>query len=40
MTVFPEAKHALTLNLKRFRQIDSEYYNSHTDSCTVYVRIV
>jgi len=29
-------KHALTLNLNRFNQIDNEQYNSHTDTCTVY----
>jgi len=40
MTVFSYAKHALTLNQKRFRQIDNEQYNSHTDSCTVYVQIL
>jgi len=35
-----KAKHALALNLKRFRQVDNEQYNSHTDICTVYVRIL
>ena len=30
----------LTLNLKRFKQIDNEHYNSHTDPCTVYIRTV
>jgi len=36
MTVLSQAKHALTVNLNRFRQIDNEQYNSHTDPCTVY----
>jgi len=39
-TVLSYAKHALALNLKRFRQIDNEQYNSHTDPCTVCVRIL
>ena len=33
-------KHALTLNQKRFRQIDNEQYNSHTDPCAAHVRIL
>jgi len=28
------------LNQKRFRQIDNEQHNSHTDPCTGYVRIL
>jgi len=40
MTVLSQAKHALTLNLKIFTQIDNEQYNSHTDPCTGYVRIL
>jgi len=28
------------MNLKSFKQIDNEQYNSHTASCTVYVRIL
>ena len=40
MTVQSYAKNALTLNLKRFKQIDNEQYNSHTDPCTVYIRTV
>ena len=36
MTVLPQAKHALTL--KRFRQIDNEQYDSHTDPWTAYVK--
>jgi len=27
-------------NQKRFRQIDNEQYNFHTDPCTVYVTIL
>ena len=34
------SKHALTLNQKRFRQIDNEQYNSHTDPCAAHVRIL
>jgi len=30
MTVLSYAKHALALNKKRFRQIDNEQHNSHT----------
>jgi len=30
MTVLSYAKHALTLNQKRFRQIDNEQHNYHT----------
>jgi len=33
MTVLSYAKHALALNQKRFRQIDNEQHNSHTDPC-------
>ena len=40
MTVLSYAKHALALNQKRFRQIDNEQHNSHTDPCTGYVRIL
>jgi len=40
MTVQSYGKNALTLNLKRFKQIDNEQYNSHTDPCTVYIRTV
>jgi len=40
MTVQSYAKNALTLNLKRFKQIDSEQHNSHTDPCAVYFRTV
>ena len=40
MTVQSYAKNALTLNLKRFKQIDNEQYNSYTDPCTVYIRTV
>jgi len=40
MTVLSQAKHALTLNLKRFKQIDNEQHNSHTDPCTGYVQIL
>ena len=40
MTVVPYAKHALALNQKRFRQIDNDQDNSHTDPCTVYVSIL
>jgi len=40
MTVLPYAKHAPALNQKRFRQIDNEQHNSHTDPCTGYVRIL
>jgi len=38
MTVLPQAKHAQTP--KRFRQIDNEQYDSHTDPWTAYVRIL
>jgi len=40
MTVLSYAKHAPALNQKRFRQIDNEQHNSHTDPCTGYVRIL
>jgi len=42
MTVLSYAKHAvpLSLNQKRFRQIDNEQHDSHTDPCTGYVRIL
>jgi len=40
MTVLSQAKHALTLNLKSFRQIDNEQYNHHADPCAIYVRIL
>jgi len=40
MTVLSNAKHALHLNQKRFRQIDNEQYDSHTDFCTGYVQIL
>jgi len=40
MTVLLWAKHALIPNLKRFRLIDNEQYNSYTDPCTVQVRIL
>ena len=33
MTVLSYAKHAIPLNQKRFRQIDNEQHNSHTDPC-------
>ena len=38
MTILLKAKHALTLKI--FGQIDNEQYDSHTDPCTVYVRIL
>ena len=40
MTVLSYPKHALTLNQKRFRQIDNEQHNFHTDPCSGYVRIL
>jgi len=40
MTVLSYAKDALTLNQKRFRQIDNEQHNSHADPCTGYVQIL
>jgi len=40
MTVKSYAKNALALNPKRFKQIDNEQYNSHTDPCTVCIRTV
>jgi len=38
MTVLPYAKQALPLNQKRFRQIDNEQHNSHSDPRTGYFR--
>jgi len=35
MTVLSYARHALPLNQKRFRQTDSEQYNSHTDQSRI-----
>jgi len=40
MTVLPDAKHALPLKQKRFRQIDNEQHYSDTDPCKGYVRIL
>jgi len=40
MTVLPCVEHALPLSQKRFRQIDNERYDSHTDPCTDYVQIL
>jgi len=37
MTVLSYAKHAPPLSQKRFKQIDKEQHNSHTDPCTGYV---
>jgi len=40
MTILSLAKHALPqTNQKRFRQIDNEQYDSHTNPRTVYVTI-